>query len=120
MSWTHIPSGKMVDALNHLHSELVFNAIINMAQKPGLTVGELRELLDIIENEAIAINNLEKGGTCTYEASEYGDGKLWYECSACGGHVSAEYDAPKFCPHCGRAVEGRDSCGELGRSDGEG
>lgn len=64
MNWTHIPSGKMVDALNHLHSELVFNAIINMAQKPSLTVGELRELLDIIENEAIAINNHDKGDAC--------------------------------------------------------
>lgn len=26
--------------------------------------GELRELLDIIENEAIAINNLDKGDAC--------------------------------------------------------
>ena len=78
MSWVHIANGKMIGALNRLHSEVV-----------ALLSGESM--------------------TCTYEPSEYGDGHLWYTCSECGGHVSADYDAPKYCPHCGRRVEQGDS-----------
>ena len=43
-------------------------------------------------------------GECTYEIAAFGDGKAWFECSECGGMVSAEYDPPKYCPHCGCKV----------------
>ena len=43
-------------------------------------------------------------GVCSYEISSFGDGKVWFECSECGGMVSADYDPPRYCPHCGKAV----------------
>lgn len=44
--------------------------------------------------------------TCTYEIAAYGDGKAWFACSKCGGMTSADYDPPKYCPHCGAKVVG--------------
>ena len=108
MTWTSIPHGDMAKALNHLHSEVVFNAVRNMAERPDLTANELHELLSIIETEVACLLAAEST-TCTYEPSEYGDGHLWYTCSECGGHVSADYDAPSYCPHCGRKIEREDS-----------
>jgi hypothetical protein len=43
-------------------------------------------------------------GTCIYEIAAFGDGKAWFQCSECGGMASAEYDPPKYCPHCGCKV----------------
>lgn len=43
-------------------------------------------------------------GTCHYEIAFFGDGKAWFACSECGGMASADYDPPKYCPHCGRKV----------------
>ena len=45
-------------------------------------------------------------GTCRYEIAFFGDGKAWFACSECGGMASADYDPPKYCPHCGRKVVG--------------
>lgn len=42
--------------------------------------------------------------TCRYEIAFFGDGKAWFACSECGGMASADYDPPKYCPHCGRKV----------------
>ena len=43
-------------------------------------------------------------GECSYEIAAFGDGKAWYQCSECGGMASADYDPPKYCPHCGAKV----------------
>jgi len=43
-------------------------------------------------------------GKCIYEIAAFGDGKAWFQCSECGGMASAEYDPPKYCPHCGCKV----------------
>ena len=108
MSWVSIRKGDMLGMLSRLHGETVYNGTINIAQRPNLTVEDLMELLGIIEKEECLL--LQSTPTsCTYEPSEYGDGKLWYTCSECGGHVSADYDAPKYCPHCGRRVEQEES-----------
>ena len=47
-------------------------------------------------------------GTCRYEIGAFGDGKVWYECTECGGMASADYDPPSYCPHCGRRVIGEE------------
>ena len=64
MSWVHIPDVNMVDTLNRLHSEAVFNAAVNIAQRPDVTIDELHELLGIIEQEVANILSCEKGNTC--------------------------------------------------------
>ena len=51
MSYVHIAHGNMIDSLNHLHSEVVYNAVMNMVQNPNLTPFELNEILNIIERE---------------------------------------------------------------------
>lgn len=71
MSWIFIADSKMIDTLNHLHSEVVFNAVTNIAQRPDLTVAELRELLDIIEGEVVALrehSSREKHGRLSNQA----------------------------------------------------
>lgn len=103
MSWVHIDHGHMADSLNHLRSEVVFNAVSNMVQRPDITSSELRDLLDIIEQEVIAIHNVDN--TCVYEPNEFFEGKVWYVCNKCGGKASADYDPPSYCPHCGRKIE---------------
>lgn len=64
MTWTSIPHGDMLKALNHLHSKAVFNAAVNIAQRPDVTIDELRELLGIIEQEVANILSCEKRNTC--------------------------------------------------------
>lgn len=108
MSWVSIRQGDMLGMLSRLHGETVYNGTVNIAQRQDLTVANLRELLEIIENEECLLMQLTPA-TCTYEPSEYGDGQLWYTCSECGGHVSADYDAPSYCPHCGCKIERGDS-----------
>lgn len=66
MSWVHIHHGDMIDSLNHLHSEVVYNAVMNMAHNPNLTPFELNEILNIIEREVKSLirfesKKLEKG-----------------------------------------------------------
>lgn len=60
MSWVHIPHGDMIDSLNHLHSEVVYNAVMNMAQNPNLTPFELNEILNIIEREVTSLVRIEE------------------------------------------------------------
>ena len=57
---------------------------------------------DITPAQAIAATL--GAGTCRYEIAFFGDGKVWFACSECGGMASADYDPPKYCPHCGRKV----------------
>lgn len=103
MSWVHIPHGEMAKYLNHLHSEVVFNAVANMAQNPNLTVGELRELLEIIEHEVIAIHNYNNSSKKTCKFVSFGIGEM-RKCSVCGFFLTTT-DIPKTCPNCGRRVE---------------
>ena len=42
--------------------------------------------------------------TCKLEPDGMHNSKLWYACTACGGYVSADYDPPNYCPHCGAKV----------------
>lgn len=60
MSWVHIPHGDMIDSLNHLHSEVVYNAVMNMVQNPNLTPFELNEILNIIEREVTSLVRIEE------------------------------------------------------------
>lgn len=60
MSWVHIHHGDMIDSLNHLHSEVVYNAVMNMAQNPNLTPFELNEILNIIEREVTSLVRIEE------------------------------------------------------------
>lgn len=48
----------------------------------------------------------DAGETCEFDIDGYGDGNFWYACSKCGGYVSANYDTPAYCPHCGAKVRG--------------
>lgn len=59
MSWVHIEEGKMLGSLNHLHSEVVFNAATTIAQRQDITVDEVEKLLDLIEREAASLLCLE-------------------------------------------------------------
>lgn len=100
MSWVHIPHGEMANYLNHLHSEVVFNAVTNMAQNPNLTIGDLHKLLDIIEQEVIAIYNNSGEKTCQFVPFGLGEMR---KCSVCGFFLTTA-DIPKVCPSCGRKV----------------
>ena len=44
-----------VNMLNHLRLEVVWNAATNISSRKDVTISDLRELLDIIENEALAV-----------------------------------------------------------------
>lgn len=55
MTWTSIPHGDMAKALNHLHSEVVFNAATTIAQRQSITVDEVEKLLDLIEREVMNV-----------------------------------------------------------------
>ena len=103
VSWVHIRYGDMIDSLNHLHSEVVYNAVMNMAQNPNLTVGDLHKLLDIIEQEVIAIYNYNNSGEKTCQFVPFGLGEM-RKCSVCGFFLTTP-DIPKVCPSCGRKVE---------------
>lgn len=59
MNWVHIAEGKMLESLNHLHSEVVFNAATTIAQRQDITVDEVEKLLDLIEREAASLLRLE-------------------------------------------------------------
>lgn len=59
-------------------------------------------MFDLTPAQAIAATL--GSGTCHYEIAFFGDGKAWFACSECGGMASADYDPPKYCPHCGRRV----------------
>lgn len=59
MSWVHIAEGKMLESLNHLHSEVVFNAATTIAQRQDVTVDEVERLLDLIEREVASLLRLE-------------------------------------------------------------
>lgn len=101
MSWVHIAEGKMLGSLNHLHSEVVFNAATTIAQRQDITVDEVEKLLDLIEREAASLLRLE---TCEFVPFGLGD---ILKCSACGWHLNAT-DIPDRCPHCGRLVRQED------------
>ena len=45
--------------------------------------------------------------TCEFQYDGMMDKKVWSACSACGGSVNAEYDPPRFCPHCGARMVSR-------------
>ena len=60
MSWVHIAEGEMLDSLNHLHSEVVFNAATTIAQRQDITVDEVEKLLDLIEREVTSLLCLEE------------------------------------------------------------
>ena len=55
---------------------------------------------------AIAAWNTRHERTCEFSPDGIGDGKIWSACSMCGGYVNAEYDPPRYCPHCGAKVVG--------------
>lgn len=59
MSWVHIAKGKMLENLNHLHGEVVFNAATTIAQRQDVTVDEVEKLLDLIEREVANLLRLE-------------------------------------------------------------
>lgn len=101
MSWTSIPHGDMTKALNHLHSEVVFNAATAIAQRQDITVDEVEKLLGLIEREVASLLLLE---TCKFVPSSLGD---MLKCSACGWHLDTT-DIPDICPHCGRLVRQED------------
>lgn len=44
-----------VNMLNHLRFEVVWNAATSISSRKDVTISDLRELLDIIENEAQAV-----------------------------------------------------------------
>lgn len=44
-----------VNMLNHLRFEVVWNAATNISSRKDVTISDLRELLDIIEDEALAV-----------------------------------------------------------------
>lgn len=77
MSWVHIAKGKMLESLNHLHSEVVFNAAATIAQRQDITVDEVEKLLDLIERESASLLRLE---TCKFVPFGFGD---MLKCSAC-------------------------------------
>ena len=97
MSWVHIAEGKMLDSLNHLHSEVVFNAATTIAQRQDITVDEVEKLLDLIERE---VANLLRFDTCEFAPCGLGD---MLKCSACGWHLDTT-EVPDRCPYCGRLV----------------
>lgn len=101
MTWTSIPHGNMTKALNHLHSEVVFNAATTIAQRQDITVDEVEKLLDLIERE---VANLLRSETCEFVPAGLGE---MLKCSACGWHLSTT-DVPDKCPHCGRLVIRKD------------
>lgn len=51
-----------VNMLNHLRFEVVWNAATNISSRKDVTVSDLRELLDIIENEALAVARITEVG----------------------------------------------------------
>lgn len=51
-----------VNMLNHLRFEVVWNAATNISSRKDITVSDLRELLDIIENEALAVARITEVG----------------------------------------------------------
>ena len=50
------------------------------------------------------IAELETMMTCEFTPDGMANGKMWLACSACNGYVSADYDPPRYCPHCGAKV----------------
>ena len=101
MSWVHIAKGKMLESLNHLHSEVVFNAATTIAQRQDITVDEIEKLLDLIEHETASLLCFE---TCRFVPFGLGD---MLKCSACGWHLDTT-DIPDRCPQCGRLVRQED------------
>lgn len=58
------------------------------------------------EFEAIEAWNTRAVRKCKLTPDGMMDGKMWLACSECHGYVSADYDPPNYCPHCGaKAVE---------------
>lgn len=51
-----------INMLNHLRFEVVWNAATNISSRKDVTVSDLRELLDIIENEALAVARITEVG----------------------------------------------------------
>ena len=51
-----------INMLNHLRFEVVWNAATNISSRSDVTVSDLRELLDIIENEALAVARIMEVG----------------------------------------------------------
>ena len=106
MSMPMVPADKMPRYLRMLRAEVVHDGVLTMMRNPNVTTADIDSALALIEREIeYFMRALEQANTCRYEPTEYGDGTLWYTCSECGGHVSANYDAPKYCPHCGRRIE---------------
>ena len=56
MNWTRHASGEFLRLLNSLHTEVVINAASTIATRPDITVSELRELLSVIEEEALNVD----------------------------------------------------------------
>ena len=55
--------------------------------------------------EAIEAWNERAVRKCKLTPDGMMDGKMWLACSECHGYVSADYDPPKYCPHCGCEVK---------------
>ena len=51
-----------INMLNHLRFEVVWNAATNISSRSDVTVSDLHELLDIIENEALAVARIMEVG----------------------------------------------------------
>ena len=51
-----------VNMLNHLRFEVVWNAATNISSRKDVTISDLRELLDIIENETLAVARITEVG----------------------------------------------------------
>ena len=56
------------------------------------------------EAEAVEAWNTRHVDTCKFVPDGMMNSKLWLVCSACNGYVSADYDPPRYCPHCGKLV----------------
>lgn len=51
-----------INMLNHLRFEVVWNAATIISSRKDITISDLRELLDIIENEALAVARIMEVG----------------------------------------------------------
>lgn len=47
---------------------------------------------------------LERRGACDFVPDGMMDGRMWLACTSCNGYISASYDPPRYCPHCGAKV----------------
>lgn len=60
MPWQNVPYGRVVDELSRLHVEAVINGVRRIIETQDVTVDELKKVLELIEDEAIGIERLNR------------------------------------------------------------